>query len=60
LGQLTDAVLVAAQGQMLVETALELATQFTQRPVLGCGFNFVKAALIRFFDAQQKDVVGPA
>jgi hypothetical protein len=36
----------AAEGQSLVQAALELAAQFTQRPVLAGGFNLVKTAAI--------------
>ncbi len=46
LGELAYAVLVAAQGQSLVQAALELAAQFTQCPVLVGGFDFIKAAFI--------------
>jgi len=60
LGQLSNAILVATQGQALVQAALKLAAQFAQRPVLVGGFDFIKAAFICLFDAQQKNVVGPA
>ena len=43
----------------LIQTALKLVVQFTQRPVLVGGFDFVKTAFVRFFDAQHKNVVGP-
>ena len=47
LGQLANAVLVAAQGQALVQAALKLVTQLSQSQVLLGRLDFIKALFLR-------------
>ena len=60
LGQLANAVFVAAQGQTLVQAAVKLALEFPHGPVLAGGFDFVEVAFVGLLDAQQKNIVRPA
>ncbi len=57
--QTPNALLVSAQGQTLVQAAVELPPQFAQVPVLVAGFDFVETALVRILDPQQKVLMGP-
>lgn len=59
LRQPADARLVPAEGEALIETAVELALQFADGPVLRGGLNFIEAAFVGVFDAKEEDVVCP-
>ena len=59
LHELADARLVAAEGEALVEAAVELAFQLLEGPILTGGFDLVEATLIGILHAEQEDVVGP-
>ena len=52
-------VLVAAQGQPLVEAASHLTVELTDTPLLLRTFNFIETAGIGILDAHQDEVVGP-
>ena len=59
-GEAADAALVAAEVEALVKAKIELAAEFADGPVLGGGFDFVKAALVGVLDAEEEDVVRAA
>ena len=56
--QIADCLLVAAEGQPLIETGIELAPEFAQRPTLLGSLNLVEVALLRL-ESDQEDVVRP-
>ena len=60
VSQLADAVFVPAEREAFVKTAVELALEFADFPILRGGFDLVEAALIGILDAEQEDVVRPA
>jgi hypothetical protein len=45
-GEAADFLFVAAEGQAFVEGATDLALEFADAPLVGGGFDFVKAAFI--------------
>jgi hypothetical protein len=49
-----DAAFVTAQSESLVEAGVELAFQLADCPVLFAGFDFVEAALVGVFDAEEE------
>ena len=54
--QVADRLLIAAEGQPLIEASIELAPEFAQSPaLLGC-LNFVEVALF-LFEAEQEYTV---
>jgi hypothetical protein len=57
---LANTFLVTAQGQAFVETAVELALEFADGPVLPGGFDFVEATFVSVLDAKEKDIMRPA
>jgi hypothetical protein len=57
--QAGKSVFVAAEGQALIQAAVELALEFAKGPVLAGSFNFVEVAFISLLDAQQENIVGP-
>jgi hypothetical protein len=56
--QVADCLLVAAEGQPLIETGIELAPEFAQSPTLLGSLNLVEVALFRL-ESDQEDVVRP-
>ena len=56
--QVTDRLLVSAEGQPLIEAGIELAPEFAQSPTLLGSLNLVEVALFRL-ESDQEDVVRP-
>ncbi len=59
-GEAADFFLVPAEGEALVEGAGNLALKLAHAPLVGSGLDLVEAALVRGFDGEKFDVVGPA
>ena len=57
--QVTDRLLVAAEGQALIEAGVELAPEFAQSPTLLGSLNLVEVALL-LFETDQEYIVRPA
>lgn len=58
--QLTNTVLVAAEGQPFVKAGVKMAFEFWQVPAAGGSFKLIEPAFIGIVDGNQKDIPGPA
>jgi len=52
--------LVPAEGEALIQTGIELALEFRQRPASVRRLDFVETALVRVADGDKKDILRPA
>lgn len=59
LGEPSDACLVAAEGEALVEAGVDLPLEFLNGPPGLRGFNFVKNSPLFVSDAQENDIMRP-